>query len=153
MAVGKQRDGAGWRRFGLDFGVPDIARRHHEDDVLGDVGGVIADALEMPRDEDEIERGLDGGRILQHEGEELPEDLRLEPVERIVVVRASVEDGRIRVTVGDSGRWAPPVERDDRGLGLRLMEALVTSVAVAESPSGTTVTLEKELRPAEPAAP
>jgi GAF domain-containing protein/anti-sigma regulatory factor (Ser/Thr protein kinase) len=77
----------------------------------------------------------------------------LEPAEGVVVVRAAVDDGRVTVTVGDSGRWAPPIQRDDRGLGLRLMEALVTSVAVAESPSGTTVTLEKDLRPAEPAAP
>ena len=40
--------------------VADVAGRHHEDDVFGDVGGVVADALEMAGNQDEIERGLDG---------------------------------------------------------------------------------------------
>ena len=49
------------------------------------------------------------------------------------------------MTVADTGRWAPPSEREDRGLGLRLMESLVSSIGVAESDAGTTVTLEKML--------
>ena len=60
----------------------------------------------------------------------------VEPAERVVVVRAALDDSLIRVTVGDTGQWAPPTEREDRGLGLRLMEALVSSVDVAESPDG-----------------
>ena len=40
--------------------VADVAGRHHEDDVLGDVGGVVADALEVARDQDQVERRLDG---------------------------------------------------------------------------------------------
>ena len=70
-----------------------------------------------------------------------------EPAERSVVVRAALDDSLIRVTIGDTGQWAPPAGREDRGLGLRLMEALVSSVGVAESPGGTTVTLEKTLPP------
>ena len=71
----------------------------------------------------------------------------LDPAERMVVVRAALDDSLIRVTIGDTGQWSPPTGREDRGLGLRLMEALVSSVGVAESPEGTTVTLEKTLSP------
>jgi hypothetical protein len=36
--------------LGLDLAgvVPDVARRHHEDDVLGDVGRMVADPFEVP---------------------------------------------------------------------------------------------------------
>jgi anti-sigma regulatory factor (Ser/Thr protein kinase)/GAF domain-containing protein len=74
----------------------------------------------------------------------------VEPRERIVVLRADAEDSRLRVTVADTGRWAPAARAEDRGLGLRLMAALVSSVAVSETEDGTTVTLEKTL-PASPA--
>ena len=42
--------------------VADVPGRDDEDDVLGDVGGVVADALEVARDQDQIERRLDGRR-------------------------------------------------------------------------------------------
>ena len=50
------------RDSGSDFArvVPDVARRDDEDDVLGDVGGVVADAFEMAGDQDQVERRLDG---------------------------------------------------------------------------------------------
>ena len=67
------------------------------------------------------------------------------PTEQIVVVRGHVDDSRLRVTVADTGSWAPPFDRADRGLGLRLIEALVSSVAITESDTGTTVRLEKAL--------
>ena len=67
----------------------------------------------------------------------------IEPQIDLVALTAVVEDGRIRVTVSDSGRWAPPSMRENRGLGLRLVESLMTSVEVEESDRGTTVTLEK----------
>jgi serine phosphatase RsbU (regulator of sigma subunit)/anti-sigma regulatory factor (Ser/Thr protein kinase) len=69
----------------------------------------------------------------------------VEPRADTVAVTASLEDGRILVTVADSGRWAPPSERKHRGLGLTLIGALVTSVDVEESEEGTTVKLEKAL--------
>ena len=56
--------------------MPHVPRGHHEDHVLGDVRRVIADALEVAGHQDEIERRLDGRRILQHVGQQLPEDLR-----------------------------------------------------------------------------
>src|SRR2546425_9444280 len=53
------------RAPGLEFGLgrrlmADVARGHHEDDVLGNVRGMVADAFEMARDEDQIERGFHG---------------------------------------------------------------------------------------------
>jgi anti-sigma regulatory factor (Ser/Thr protein kinase) len=67
----------------------------------------------------------------------------VEPQLDLVAVTAGLDDGCIRVTVSDSGRWAPPSTRENRGLGLRLIESLMTSVDVDESDRGTTVTLEK----------
>ena len=56
----------------------------------------------------------------------------------------------MRVTVSDSGRWATPRERDDRGFGLRLIASLATSVDVAESDTGTTVTFVKTVEATPP---
>src|SRR6476661_901901 len=56
---------------GLVDVVPDILGQHHEDHVFGDVGGVVADAFEVPRHQDQVERRLDRGGILQHEGQQL----------------------------------------------------------------------------------
>jgi GAF domain-containing protein/anti-sigma regulatory factor (Ser/Thr protein kinase) len=69
----------------------------------------------------------------------------VDPTDRIVTVQANQVDSLIRVTVCDTGRWAPASTRDGRGLGLQMMNSLVTSVVVTESPTGTSVTLEKAL--------
>src|SRR5215471_19046659 len=58
--------------------VSDVARRHDEDHVLRDVRGVVSDALEVAGYQDQIQRRLNGGRILQHVGEQLPENLGFE---------------------------------------------------------------------------
>src|SRR6185436_15851294 len=58
--------------------VADVARRHHEDDVLGDIGRVVANPLEVPGNQDEVQRRLNRAGVLQHVGEELTENLRLE---------------------------------------------------------------------------
>ena len=76
----------------------------------------------------------------------------VEPRESLVAVTAAVEDGRIRVTVSDTGRWAPASQRDGRGLGLRLIASLVTSLGVEENDGGTTVTLEKNITSVAPHA-
>jgi len=65
------------------------------------------------------------------------------PAERTVSVGASLEDSRVRVVVKDTGTWAPYAIRPDRGLGLRLIRALSSSVDVVQDAEGTTVTLEK----------
>jgi serine phosphatase RsbU (regulator of sigma subunit)/anti-sigma regulatory factor (Ser/Thr protein kinase) len=69
----------------------------------------------------------------------------VDPREGTVRVRAALDDSRIRVSVTDTGGWAPSSTRRDRGLGLRLMRALSSSVEVAQHAEGTTVTMEKAL--------
>src|SRR4051812_49177087 len=66
--------------------MADVAGGHDENDVFRDVRRMVADALEMPRDEDQIEGGLDGRRVLEHVRQQLPEDLGLERVEPVVFV-------------------------------------------------------------------
>jgi serine phosphatase RsbU (regulator of sigma subunit)/anti-sigma regulatory factor (Ser/Thr protein kinase) len=75
----------------------------------------------------------------------------VEPQIDVVSVSAEVNDGFVRVIVSDSGRWAPPSTRENRGLGLRLIESLMTSVEVTETDQGTTVTLEKTVTSQAPA--
>jgi serine phosphatase RsbU (regulator of sigma subunit)/anti-sigma regulatory factor (Ser/Thr protein kinase) len=62
-----------------------------------------------------------------------------------VDVRADIFDARVRISVEDTGRWLPPAEREDRGLGLRLIYESMTSVDVVPGETGTRVTFEKEL--------
>jgi serine phosphatase RsbU (regulator of sigma subunit)/anti-sigma regulatory factor (Ser/Thr protein kinase) len=77
----------------------------------------------------------------------------LEPAAELVHVTASYEDSTVRVTIADSGRWAPFADRPGRGLGLRLMEALMTDVRVDSKDGGTRVTVEKRLDGAELTGP
>ena len=60
-----------------------------------------------------------------------------------LVVRADVTDSRIRISIADTGEWSPSTERVDRGLGLRLIHAMMSSVDIASTDEGTRVTLEK----------
>ena len=75
----------------------------------------------------------------------------LDPREDFVEIRADMRDGHVRIAVEDTGRWTPPSERDDRGLGLRLIRASMSSVKVEPGETGTRVTFEKALAPAEAA--
>ena len=52
---------------------------------------------------------------------------------------------RIRVEVADEGRWKEPSPRENRGLGLQLIEALMASVDVDRSDKGTRVVMERPL--------
>ena len=65
----------------------------------------------------------------------------------LVDVFAELVDSSVRVRVEDSGTWAPPVTRSDRGLGLRLMHAVMTAVRVESNVGGTSVRIEKALAP------
>ncbi len=60
-------------------------------------------------------------------------------------VRAELDDAHVRISVEDTGAWLPPTERADRGFGLRLMQAAMTSVEITPASTGTRVTLEKSL--------
>ena len=63
----------------------------------------------------------------------------------VVEVSAMLSGDRIRIGVADHGRWKEPEIRDDRGLGLRLIEALMTTVDVDRGPDGTRVVMERPL--------
>ena len=58
-------------------------------------------------------------------------------------VRAVLDDeGRMHVTVADTGRWLPaPDDPGGRGRGLMMMRGLVEHVDVTSGPTGTTVTM------------
>ena len=45
----------------------------------------------------------------------------------------------------DSGQWKTPEQRPDRGLGLQLIEALMTFVDIDRSATGTKVVMERSL--------
>lgn len=62
-----------------------------------------------------------------------------------VSVHAEVDDSVVRVVVEDTGHWAPPADRFDRGLGLRLVHSVMSSAEIAPGATGTRVTLEKEI--------
>ena len=64
--------------------MPNVSRLDDEDDVLGDVGRVIANPLKMSRYQDEIDRGLDDPLIAEHVGDQLPENLVSQPVQPVV---------------------------------------------------------------------
>jgi len=59
----------------VDAGVADVLALDDVDDVFGDIGGVVADALEVFGDEDELESGEDNAGIAHHVGEQLAENL------------------------------------------------------------------------------
>jgi serine phosphatase RsbU (regulator of sigma subunit)/anti-sigma regulatory factor (Ser/Thr protein kinase) len=60
-----------------------------------------------------------------------------------VDVRGEVTEDGVRLVVDDTGAWKDPTARVDRGLGLELMRATMTSVDVSPGSAGTRVTLEK----------
>ncbi|HKY24491.1 MAG TPA: SpoIIE family protein phosphatase [Gaiella sp.] len=63
----------------------------------------------------------------------------------VVEVNAMLSGDRIRIGVVDRGRWKEPELREDRGLGLRLIESLMTTVDVERGPNGTRVVMERPL--------
>jgi GAF domain-containing protein/anti-sigma regulatory factor (Ser/Thr protein kinase) len=68
-----------------------------------------------------------------------------DPGEDSIEVHAELRDSRVRIAVDDTGRWTPPTERVDRGLGLRLIYASMSSVDIVSREVGTRVTFEKVL--------
>src|SRR3977135_3525471 len=59
----------------VDGGVADVLALDDIDDVFGDVGGVVADALEVFGDEDQFERGKNDAGIAHHVGKQFTENL------------------------------------------------------------------------------
>lgn len=61
----------------------------------------------------------------------------------LLAVDGRSTDTVVRVCVEDDGTWREPEPRPERGLGLKLMHALVSSVDVATADTGTRVVLER----------
>jgi anti-sigma regulatory factor (Ser/Thr protein kinase) len=60
-------------------------------------------------------------------------------------VDAVLTGDRVRVEVADHGRWKEPQARENRGLGLRLIEGLMASVDVQRRQTGTRIVMERPL--------
>ena len=67
-----------------------------------------------------------------------------------IAVTATIVGDRICVEVTDTGRWKDETQRDDRGLGLQMIRAVMTDVQIDRTPGGTTVRMERlvTMRPA-----
>ena len=57
---------------------------HHEDDVLGDIGGQVGDSLQMTRSRELVHRTLDGGGIFLHLFLKHNKHLPVDPVDFVV---------------------------------------------------------------------
>jgi anti-sigma regulatory factor (Ser/Thr protein kinase) len=111
------------------------------------------DALHLVRDA--VRTWLEGTELVRTEAEDVllavwevcanAMEHAATPLEDTVRVKASVDDSRIKVVVGDTGSFVPVATRPHRGLGLQLAERLASSVDVTLTEAGTTVALEKRL--------
>ena len=114
-----------------------------------------ADAGSLPRLRTELARWLERAAIPELDARDVllaaweaganAVEHALETRDGLVRVHASLTGDRLRIEISDSGRWKEPVARDDRGLGLRLIEALMTVIDIDRSDTGTRVTMERPL--------
>jgi serine phosphatase RsbU (regulator of sigma subunit)/anti-sigma regulatory factor (Ser/Thr protein kinase) len=114
---------------------------------------VLADTASMDVVRDAMRAWLSGVALERREAEDVvlatweacanAIEHAVRPSSDLVSVDARADDGAVRVAVRDTGEWAPASGREDRGLGLPLIESLVGSVQIARSGNGTTVTFEK----------
>jgi predicted Rdx family selenoprotein len=77
--------------------VAHVGATHHEDDHLGDVGGVIAEPLELLGDEHQAGGAPDVARVFHHQAQELIEELVIERIEEVVLFDDGLGLGRIAV--------------------------------------------------------
>jgi anti-sigma regulatory factor (Ser/Thr protein kinase) len=61
-------------------------------------------------------------------------------------VRAERRNGCIEVTVRDQGRWRPP-RGENRGRGLKIIDAAMDEVSMRAGSTGTAVTMRRMLKP------
>jgi hypothetical protein len=66
--------------------VADVTTCNEVDNVLGDVRGVIADALEILRDKDKFEGRENDGRVFHHVSKKLAKQLIAKPIDLIVAL-------------------------------------------------------------------
>jgi serine/threonine-protein kinase RsbW len=65
--------------------------------------------------------------------------LRFDTSDTVTVVASVGEDGTVEVSVGDHGSWREPRVHEDRGRGLRIIEAVMDDVSVERLSAGTVV--------------
>lgn len=68
-----------------------------------------------------------------------------DPSEPTFSVEATLNGDTVHVEVADTGGWREPRERPDRGLGLDVIQSLMTSLEIAPGASGTRVVMERAL--------
>src|SRR6267154_1419113 len=83
--------------------VADVLALDEVDDVFGDVGGVVADALEIFGDEDQFERGKDDAGITHHVGEQFTENLIAVAVHLIVGGKDTLRELNVAADDGVEG--------------------------------------------------
>lgn len=66
-----------------------------------------------------------------------------DPSDDTIRLRAALRGDSVRIVIEDSGQWKPPTANTDRGLGLRLMRSVMSSVDIVVGDAGTRVTIEK----------
>jgi anti-sigma regulatory factor (Ser/Thr protein kinase) len=114
---------------------------------------VPAQVASMDLVRDALRAWLEGAPVERSEAEEIvlaaweacanAIEHAVEPRDGMVTVRAALRDSVAQVVVEDTGGWTTPAPASDRGLGLRLMRALMSSVDISRVDGGTRVTLEK----------
>lgn len=77
-----------------------------------------------------------GANAIEHAGAGAGATFRLD---------AMLAGDRVRVEVADQGKWKDSRPRENRGLGLRLIEALMATVDVDRADGGTRVVMERPL--------
>jgi serine phosphatase RsbU (regulator of sigma subunit)/anti-sigma regulatory factor (Ser/Thr protein kinase)/uncharacterized protein YigA (DUF484 family) len=68
-----------------------------------------------------------------------------EPRDAAFTLEAFRDGDLVRLRVSDGGRWRPERQREERGLGLRLMRSLMETVNVDHAPTGTVVRMERRV--------
>ena len=69
----------------------------------------------------------------------------VDPREDLLQVWADLTPTELRIAVEDTGTWAPSKKAPDRGFGLRLMRAAMTSMDITRASTGTRVTFQQSL--------
>lgn len=165
-------EAAGEARLDAEHVVDLLLDRLIGDDPRGDDIAVLAVELDraplgtfsmrLPADReslgplrDELERWLDRGGISDADRRDLllaaweasanAVEHAVSPAEPLIGVEATLVGDRVRIEVSDTGGWQEPRERPDRGLGLRLIQSLMTSLAVERDDHGTRVVMERTL--------
>src|SRR5262245_65904203 len=108
--------------------MPHVSRLNDEDHVLGDVCGMVSDALDVSRYEYEVDTGLDRPWIAEHVREQFSKDVILERAHPIVLGQHGLSeahvsrDERIQRLAEHLEREVTHLGQIDQGLDRRMEE-------------------------------